>query len=389
MLRTVRKFIPRLEEYDGWLLLSVFLLCLLGTVMVFGAASYRLQAPAGHWNHFYYLGKHVARLALGLLVMLLLANTDYRHLRRRYLNWGLVTGGLVFVALPVLLGGGRSVELNEYRRWFDFGLFPVQPLELAKVALVLFLAERLVHLTSGQDRYYRYLGLALLVPVFLVVFLVKQPNYGNALVVSLLTLAIIFTSGIALRLLASLLVPVTGAVVIGYLFVPKIASRVQAWWLGLQGEDYCYQVNQSLIGIGAGGWHGGGVGTSHQRFWFLPESHTDFIFAVIGEEMGLLGTLGTLALFVIFAWRGFAIARRARDPFGQVAATGLTTLIFLYVAANIAMVLGRFPVIGVPLPFVSYGGSALVTNLAAVGILLSIDRYGRAHQAWRARLTRV
>jgi cell division protein FtsW len=148
-------------------------------------------------------------------------------------------------------------------------------------------------------------------------------------------------------------------------------------------------VHQSLVGLGAGGWCGLGVGNGHNKFAFLPESHTDFVFAVLGEEMGLVGTLAAVVLFLVFAWRGVRIAERAADPFGRLLALGLTVLIFTYAAANMAMTVGLFPVIGVPLPFVSYGGSALVTNLAAVGLLLSIERYGRAHSEWRRRWQRT
>ncbi|MFH1842889.1 MAG: FtsW/RodA/SpoVE family cell cycle protein [bacterium] len=383
MIKSVRRILPRLEDYDGWLLLSVLVLCSLGTVMVLSAGSFRFQGPPGQINHYYYLGKHLARLALGIIGMLVLANLDYRFLRKPLFNWGLIAAGLAFIGLPLILNDG------DFRRWTNIGLFPIQPLELTKLAVVLFLAGRLVSLDRKQTDYRRQLGITLLIPMLAVAILILQPNYGNALVISLLTLALLFITGISNRLLVAALVPVTVAVGLGYLFEPKISNRVQAWWSGLEGEGLCYQVEQSLIGIGAGGLLGSGVGASHQRFWFLPESHTDFIFAVLGEELGLLGTLGALAMFALFAYRGYTIARRARDPFGQVVATGLTTLIFLYVITNLAMVVGLFPVIGVPLPFVSYGGSALVTNLAAVGILLSIDRQGRAHQVWRARLARV
>ena len=390
MIRQLRRYLPRLEEYDGGLLLAVFLLCLLGCVMVFGAGSYKTRLPAGDWNHTYYLGKHVARLSLGLVAMLLLANWDYRRLRGRFLNWSLAAGGILLVALPVLLAGRWIVLFRaNCRRWCDLGLFPVQPLELTKIALVLFLAERLASRGRESAGYWRHLGLALTAPLLTVVILIGQPNYGNALVIGLLTLAILFVSGLPLRVLGFLMTSLSACVLLGVLLVDKIAHRVASWYAGLLGETLCYQVHQALIGIGAGGIFGVGVGNSHQRFWFLPESHTDFIFAVVGEELGLVGCLAVLAAFGLFVQRGLAIARRASDPFGRLTAIGLTTLVFLYFGANIAMVLGLFPVIGVPLPFVSYGGSALVTNLAAVGILLSIDRHGRANRIWRTRLARL
>jgi cell division protein FtsW len=151
---------------------------------------------------------------------------------------------------------------------------------------------------------------------------------------------------------------------------------VDMWWRCLVHGEAVYQVEQSLIGIGAGGLHGVGFGNGHQRF-FLPDQHTDFIFAVLGEETGLLGVLLVLALFLVFAWRGFRIAKRCGDNFGYLLASGLTILIIIYAGVNIGMVSGVLPVMGLPLPFISYGGSALITNMAMVGILLNIDKQGR------------
>jgi cell division protein FtsW len=388
MARAIRSLVARLDDYDGWLLSAVFMLCLLGTLMVFGAASYRAEALSGTWGHFYYLIKHVIRLALGLLAMIVLANLDYRVLLRRTLCWSLLGVGLLLTLLPVLLkAGGAPTRQLDINRWFTvFGLFPVQPLEFAKIALVLFLAERIVYLQRHGWRSRREASLIWVAPVLLVLILIGQPNYGNALIICLMTWALLFLAGFSLRWLLAIIAGVGAVGLAGVLLIGKISTRVGHWWAGLHGEGDCYQVYQSLIGLGAGGWHGLGLGASHQRFWFLPESHTDFIFAVIGEELGLLGTLGTLAVFVIMIYRGLAIAQRAGDAFGRLTASGLTLLLFLYAAFNTAMVIGLCPVIGVPLPFISYGGSALVTNLGIVGILLSIDRHGRAYQQWRSRV---
>ncbi len=385
MTRLIRRLVFSLEDYDNWLLVSVFGLCLLGTVAVFGAASYRTEALARDGGNHYYLLRHVLRLGIGLVLMFLLARIDYRLLRHRYLNWTLFALGMVFVALPVLIGG---VTRADCARWFSlFGLVPVQPLEFVKVALVFFLAERFARLDSARDN--RYVGKILLAPLALIGILVLQPNYGNALVIALFTGVLFFLVGVSVRLLAVALAALGTAAVVGVLFVSKLNSRFFHWLEGLQGGTGNYQVDQSLIGLGAGGWVGQGLGSGQQRFWFLPESHTDFIYAAIGEELGLIGTLGALLLFIVLAWRGLAVARRAPDPFGRITAAGLTVLLFLYVLMNIGMVTGLLPVMGLPLPFLSYGGSALVTNLAAVGILLSIDRQGRAYETVRRRWNRI
>ncbi len=418
MTRTLRALLPRPEEVDRALVLAVFLLCLLGMVMVFGAGSFRVLAVGGGWDHTHYLIKHVVRLLLGTAALVALFNIDYRRFRGRRLGWLLAGGALALVALPVVAVRAGAVSHGACWRWYDLGLFPVQPLEVAKIGLVLLLARilgepaairrpgpppaadgpaaarLLARLREGAVRLaaLRPGGVpltALAVPAGMVVLLALQPNYGNALLMALVTAVMLFAAGISLRFLAAVAGLVAGAAGLAFLLVPKVTYRVGIWLSGLAGGEVVYQVHQSLLGLGAGGWHGVGVGGSHQRFWFLPESHTDFIFAVLGEELGLLGTLAVLALFLVFAVRGLGIAARAAEPFGRLAATGLTALIFLYVAANLAMVVGLFPVIGVPLPFVSYGGSALVTNLAAVGILLNIDRQGRAYQQWRSRWHRL
>jgi cell division protein FtsW len=266
----------------------------------------------------------------------------------------------------------------------------VQPLELAKLAVVFYVAARLARPATGASLRPRELTLLLtLGPGALIAALVLQPNYGNALVIGVTTLVLLFVAGISWRLLAGGVSLLGVAVVVGYLAVSKLQYRIGAWLQGLLEGDPIYQVHQSLVGLGAGGWFGLGIGNSHNKFAFLPESHTDFVFAVLGEELGLFGTLLAVGLFVTFAWRGVRIAERAAEPFGRLLALGLTALIFTYAAANMAMTLGLFPVMGVPLPFVSYGGSALVTNLAAVGILLSIERHGRAHSEWRRRWRRT
>jgi cell division protein FtsW len=353
--------------------------------MVFAAGSYQPDAVGGAVATNQYLIKHLIRLGLGLSALLFLSRWDYRFFGRPLVRRLALAVSLVLVALPVL-GGEREIN-----RWVDvFGLFPVQPLELAKIAVVFFLAAHLARRAGGAptQRGESLANLAL-GPGLLMLILLLQPNYGNALVIGATTLLLLFAAGISWRLLAGGSVLLGAAAAAGYFVVSKLNHRIDAWLRGLLEDDYVYQVQQSLTGMGAGGWHGLGLGNSHNKYAFLPESHTDFVFAVLGEELGLLGTVTAVVLFVVFAWRGIGIAERAADNFGRLCALGLTALIFVYATANMAMATGLFPVMGVPLPFVSYGGSALVTNLAAVGILLNIDRQGRAHREWRRRWERI
>jgi cell division protein FtsW len=202
------------------------------------------------------------------------------------------------------------------------------------------------------------------------------------------TLVILFVSGTSDRWLGRILLALPVAAGLAYWFVPKIRNRIHGMFDGLAGGTFGYQVDQSLIGLGAGGWRGLGVGQSHNKFAFLPESHTDFAFSLLGEEWGLFGTLTVVAMLILFAWRGYGIAARAADPFGRLIAAGLTTGIAIYGVANIAMVTGVFPVVGVPLPFVSFGGTAMIAALASVGILLNIERGSRSYHVWKRRWDR-
>jgi len=215
-----------------------------------------------------------------------------------------------------------------------------------------------------------------------------QPNFGNAMVVVGVTLVLLYVSGVPERWLVRVLVAMPLLAGLCYLIVPKVHNRVDRLIDGYFVGDFGYQINQALIGLGAFGWKGAGVGQSHNKFSFLPESHTDMAFSLLGEEWGLFGTLLVVSMLVLFAWRGFGIAARAADPFGRVVAAGLTTGIAIYGVANIAMVTGIFPVVGVPLPFVSFGGTAMIAALSSVGILLNIERGSRSYQVWKRRWNR-
>ncbi|MBU0741827.1 FtsW/RodA/SpoVE family cell cycle protein [bacterium] len=384
MNRRARDFLTWLEQFDGWLLLSVVLLAVLGLVMVYNAGSFRVASST------YYLVHHLARLIIGFALMVFFAGRDYRFLRRPRVVLLLVVAALVMVSMTILFRGTALVITRAgASRWLNLPYLPVQPVELLKVALVIFLAHRCAGGFARVARDRGRLLVTLAVPVAGIVLLVLQPNFGNAAVMLIITILVLFVAGLPARLLAGLSAVAAIVAVPGYFLSAKIASRLDAWWTVLNGGRGEYQVEQSLIGLGAGGWHGAGFGASHQRFSFLPDPHTDFIFSVMGEELGLIGCLLMLFLFVLFAWRGYNIARTAGDDFGSLTAAGLTTMIVVYAVINIGMVTALLPVMGLPLPFVSYGGSAMITNLAAVGILLSIDRQGRELRALRKRVTRI
>lgn len=382
MIRRLRGFAGNLETSDLWLLSSVFLLLLLGSIVVYGTGSYTDLARATPLGQYYVIAKHLFMIGVGAVLLFVCFQLDYRIWRKRWLNRSALALGLALVALT--LTGDREIN-----RWIVVFGFSIQPVEAAKIALVFFLAERAT--TPGReepDSWPRLLLLLAVGPVPLILLLVLQPNFGNVLVVGGMTLVIFLVAGFSVRKLALLtgVLAVAGAALVP--LVSKLHTRFSDWWVGLRYGEYQHQVKQSLIGLGAGGWRGLGVGQSHNKFAFLPESHTDFVYSVLGEEWGLVGTLVVLAALVVISWRGYSIAARCPEPFGRAVAAGLTTGLTIYGVANIGMVTGIFPVIGLPLPFVSFGGTAMVGALASIGILLSIDRSSRSFHLWRRRWDR-
>lgn len=383
MNRKIRGLAGNLETSDLWLLGSVFLLLLLGSIVVYGAGSYTKLASHPLLGQHHAIAKHLGMIVAGFLLMMGLFHLDYRIWKNPWINRTALLVGFGCVALTLL--GDREIN-----RWIVVYGISVQPVEGAKLALIFFLAERVTSQSSVRLGSWKQLGLLLaLGPLPLIVLLGLQPNFGNILVVVGVTLVILLVAGIPLRKLGLLV----GTMVLGAVavvpWISKLNTRFADWANGLRHGEYSHQVNQSLIGLGAGGWKGLGVGQSHNKFSFLPESHTDFVFSVLGEEWGLAGTLVVLAAVVIIAWRGFLIAARSPEPFGRAVAAGLTAGLAIYGVANIGMVTGIFPVIGLPLPFVSFGGTAMVGALASVGILLNIDRSSRSFNLWRRRWDRT
>ena len=389
MNRRLRGFTASMEHSDRLLLTSVGVLLFIGIFVVYGAGSYNRAAYSSPLGQHFIVAKHLFMIGVGGVMMIGLMNLDYRWFRHNWFNWGglCFTYGLVFWTLLIVRhdpDGDRIIN-----RWVTVAGFSFQPVEMAKLAMIFFLAERLTNQRPGRQLTPRQLGRALIMgPLPLLVLLVLQPNFGNAMVIMGVTLVLLYVAGVPGKWLAWFLGALPVPAWICYLTIPKIHTRVDKLIAGFMEGDFGYQVNQSLIGLGGPGWKGAGIGQSHNKFSFLPESHTDFAFSVLGEEWGLFGTLMVVAMLILFAWRGFGIAARAADPFGKVVAAGLTTGISIYGVANIAMVTGIFPVVGVPLPFVSFGGTAMIAALASVGIILNIERGSRSYQVWKRRWDR-
>ncbi len=384
MRRKIRHLAGTLENTDLALVLAVGVMLLYGAFMVYGAGSFNRHAAASPVGSYYLISKHLIMIGLGLLAAGILFRMDYHKFNRPAVIWSLLAVCYVLVAVTLFTKGDRAIN-----RWITVMGFSVQPVEAAKIVLIMFLAARVSIDRSQRQPTGKDVLIALGAGVLpLAVMLALQPNFGNAMVVVGMAVVILFVSDLPQRVRwSALTLPLVTAIMV-ILVSTKVRTRLLDVLRGLQEGSYCYQVKASLTGLGAGGWHGLGVGQSHNKFAFLPEAHTDFIYSLLGEEFGLLGTIPVIFLLGVLLWRGYGIAARASDGFGRCVAAGLTTGIGIYGLTNIAMVTGIMPVVGVPLPFVSYGGSAMVGALAAVGILLSIEKNSRSYHQWRRRWER-
>jgi cell division protein FtsW len=350
-------------EYHLLVLVTLGLVAF-GLVMVYSASSARALLASG--DSAYYLERQALYAGLGLVTLFLLARFDFRRLK-------LAAGPLLvtsFALLAAVLVLGTAV--NGARRWLSFGIVAVQPSELAKLALALWVATVLC-----RGRAPASLG-ELLRPIGLVVgaacgLILIEPDLGTAIAIAIMVSAMLLVAGSPFRVLA-------GASAIGMTIAlaaiwiePYRRVRLFSFldpWHDPQGAGF--QSVQAMIALGSGGVLGVGLGESVQKVYYLPEASTDMIFAIVGEELGLLGAFGLIAAFALFGYAGFNIALRCRDPFGKRLAVGLTALICGQAALNMSAVMGLAPLTGIPLPFVSYGGSSLVVGLASVGILLNI-----------------
>lgn len=360
-------------------LLGLILLALLAGLVVLYAASSQVAALAGEASGHFVL-RRMIQIALGLCFLGVAALADSQWIRRLAWFAALASGVLLLWVLGTPMIKGT-------RGWLSLGVFTIQPVDVARVGLLVFMAERLAarEETEGWRRF-RWPAAALAGTVFLVAL---QPDYGSALALGLSGACVLLAARPPWRwvLVCGLLAALTvgGA----YLGSSRIRERVDLTLNFDAGEQTAgnYQLRQSLIGIGAGGGFGQGAGRNRQRI-FLPDHHTDFIFAIVGEEYGFLGTTLLLALLSALSLRVLRIARRQEDPFGRYLATGVGGMLFVYTALNMAVALGLFPLTGVPLPFISHGGSALVMNLLALGLVLSVSREEGAATAPRARSAR-
>ena len=358
--------------YDRKLLYSVLFLVFLGLVMVFSAS--RVIAGEKFSSPFFFFHRHTIRLLLGLLCMFICMKIPYTVYRR--FNFWILCGALLMLSLIFFSGWGRGVRGAD--RWLRVFVFTIQPVEVAKYSLVIFLAARLAEgrkkLSELEKGFLPPVGAA----VAMAVMVGLQPNIRNAVLIMMLAMTMLFIGGCRLRHIGAF--AATAALTAApFLYRMEHVRQRMAVLLGGAAFDSGagWQSKQSLIAFGSGFIFGCGPGRGHQKYLFLPDAHTDFIYSIVGEELGFLGTAVVLVLFALIFRRCLRIARRAPNDFGRYLAIGTGLTIFATAVINMAMTTGILPTAGLPLPFVSYGGSSLVTSMAAVGILLNISSHGR------------
>ncbi len=374
--------LPRTTSYDLVLVVVVLALTLLGIAMVYSASG--IKALDALDDPRYFLGWQSLWAALGLVGMLLATRIDYHRYRVLALPL-LVVATLLLVAVLVPSVG---TTVNGAARWLRAGPVGIQPAEFAKLALILYLAFWLGARRDRIERGGTAIGFVLVTGVIgALVF--AEPDLGTAIVIGAIALAMYFVAGARLWMFAALAMLSGVLALAGALAHPERVERLMTFidpWK--DPRDAGYQAIQALYGLALGGLSGEGLGAGREKFGFLPFPYTDSIFAILGDELGLIGTLAVIMLFLVFAYRGVRIALNAPDAMGALVATGVTTWLVFQAWVNMAVVASLIPMTGITLPFISYGGSSLCVGLIAVGILLNVGRQAAPASATVSRAPR-
>ena len=354
-------------EIDYGIFYSVIILLAIGVVMIYSASSYYAMFKEG--DSMAYLKKQLIWAISGVCTMTFMMNFDYHKLKK-------ITPQLLIITVPLLLAVFFFPAVNGAKRWIQLGPMSFQPSELAKYVVVLFLAMSLDAKGDGVKKFWTgivpYLGVA----GFFAAIILAEKNLSIAAIIMIVTFIMLFVSGGKIKDLFGKVAPVLLVVVCIFIFGEDYRrARMLNFlnpWKDPAGDGY--QLIQSFYALGAGGLTGLGLGQSRQKTLYMPEPHNDFIFSIIGEELGLIGCLFIVGLFIFFVIRGVRTAFKAKDSYGTLLAVGITSIIAVQAIINIAVVTGSMPVTGVPMPFISYGGTSLVINMTAMGILLNISR---------------
>ena len=360
-------------DRDNGVYISVILLVLIGLLLVFTSSSYYALYEQG--DLYFFIQKQAMWAAVGLCCMSLFARINYHFLRK--FTWLLGGGTLGLLGLVLIVGK----EINGAKRWIEVGGLSIQPSEIAKYAVVFILAHVIVKMGKDIKTIGKGIFMPLAIGATFAVLVLLEKNLSITVVIALVTYLMIMVGGGNIRVLLGL-IPVgiaggLGLIIIEPYRLERLTTFLNPW---ADQSDSGYQLVHSLMAIGSGGVTGQGLGNSMQKALYMPEPHNDFIFAILAEEFGLLGCIFVIGVFVFFIISAMKVAMRAKDNYGRLLATGITLVIAIQAIINIAVVTGSMPVTGVPLPFISTGGTSLLINLVAMGVLLNISKQGKKSQ---------
>ena len=355
---------------DKMLLFVILALTAIGLVMVYSSSYAIATEVAGAQSPSFFLRKHIVRVVLGFLLLYLFARAGENTLRRLARPLIVISIGLLILTLiPTSL----RLCARGSCRWLKIGHFSFQPSEVAKLSLVLYLADFVTRKGYDIRNYARGFLPAFLVIGGIALLVALEPNIGTAAMLLTIGSVVLFAGGARIAHLASSLLGCGGTLLLYMRHSGYNWERIRSY-LDSSGDGMSYHVRQALIAIGAGGIGGEGIGMGNQKYLFVPDAHTDFVFAITAEEIGFLGVLGIMALFFVFVWRGLKVASRAQTVFSSVMATGITMATAAYFCVSAGVCTGILPTAGLPLPFMSYGGTSSMILLASCGMLLGVSR---------------
>jgi cell division protein FtsW len=349
---------------------AIILICI-GIVMIYSASS--IYAWEKYKDGLFFLKRHMVFLIIGIFLTFLVMSVDYRKFRRFARPFLLLS--LLLLVLVLIPGIGR--EVSGARRWFRFKFISFQPSELASMAIIIYMADFISRKGNMIKQFLRGFLPPICVLGLVALLILMQPDLGTVLAIGIVVFIMLFVSGVRVIYLLSIALASLPVLYLLIFSVPYRRMRILAFlnpWLDPKGSGF--QIIQSQIALGSGGIFGVGLGHSRQKLFYLPAAHTDFIFSIIGEELGLLGTLGVIVLFMLFIQQGLKIIKNASDKFGYFLSLGLVLMVSLKAIINIGVSCGLLPTKGLPLPFISYGGSSLIFDMTTVGILINISRTG-------------
>ncbi|MFH1128620.1 MAG: putative lipid II flippase FtsW [Candidatus Omnitrophota bacterium] len=351
-------------------IITITLICI-GIVMIYSASG--IYAMERYKDSFFFLKRHIVFLAIGLLLSFLMMSIDYRKFR----NYAKPLLILSCILLILVLVPGIGREVSGARRWFRFKFISFQPSELANMSLIIYTADFIARKGNLIKSFWRGFLPPVCILGTIALLILMQPDLGTTVSLGIVVFLMLFIAGVRSTYLFGMLLTSLPLLYLLIFSVPYRRMRIMAFlnpWVDPKGSGF--QIIQSQIALGSGGLFGVGLGHSRQKLFYLPAAHTDFIFSIIGEELGLLGTLGIIILFVIFIRQVIKIVRNTQDKFGYFLSLGLASMICFKAIVNIGVSCGLFPTKGLPLPFISYGGSSFVFDIISVGIIMNIARTG-------------